>query len=62
MTQYTVLCADTEADGQIEGVAETMDAAFTAHLAVEATDTDELIFRPVGSNADADPSRVSLPP
>ncbi len=60
-----VCAVDTSArlDGDIEGVVDTMSAAFTAHVAVETTDTDsdELILRLVGPNADAEPLRVRLP-
>jgi len=51
----------TELDGDIEGVIETMSAAFTAHVAVETTDTDELLLHLIGATADSEPLTVALP-
>lgn len=53
----------TRLDGDIEGVVDTMSAAFTAHVGVETTDSDELVLRLMGPDVDADaePLRVRLP-
>lgn len=58
-----VCAVDTsaEVDGDIDGVVESMNAAFTAHIAVETTDTDELRLRLVGADDETDHLSVRLP-
>ncbi len=50
-----------EVDGDIEPIAESMSAAFTAHVSVEATETDKINLHLVGSDDETEYLTFELP-
>lgn len=57
-----VCAVDTSADvgGEIDGLVETMAAAFSAHISVETTDSEELILHVDGDEVDSKPVTLTL--
>ena len=58
-----VCAVDTSADvdGDIDGVIKSMAAAFSAHISVETTDTEELVLQITGDEVGSKSVTVSLP-